>query len=159
METDKQLYEVFNSPVLSVLYPILEPSDEELTRRAASRYSELENSPRLDSAHRQKWLDVFQSWVMHRLKLETEEFLKMIVHLPDTEETVWGQQLKARWTNEGKIEGELAGEIQTLENLQRRLNELLATEKLPSGGHAILSAENEEKLAELRRKRRELQSK
>lgn len=110
-----------NSPILSVLHPIVAESEAELTATAGTDYDNIRTSDELSSEQRDTWLNVFHSWMMKRLKLSIEEIQEMIVtKLPDVEDLPWGQQLKERWTTQGVSQGLSQGRIEGQLSLLRR---------------------------------------
>lgn len=147
-----------NSPILSVLHPLVAKTEAELTSSVGADYDNIRNSPDLDSVQRNTWINVFHSWMMKRLKVDLEEIQKMIItKLPAVEELPWGRQLKERWTREGmvlgqlegkiagKLEGKLEGKVEVLHRqlakLTRESSELdesLASGKMESTVHAVL---------------------
>ncbi len=123
-----------NSPILSVLHPLVAKSEAELTSSIGADYDNIRTSPELNPEQRGAWLNVFHSWMMKRFKANIEEIQEMIItKLPDVEDLPWGQQLKERWTREGllrgrvegKVEGKVEGRVEgQMEVLLRQLSKL-----------------------------------
>jgi len=93
-----------DSPLLSVLRPLVAESDEALIATAMADHDRIRQAAGLTDAQRQAWLDVFHCWLMIRLPLKLEEIRKMIARLPEVEETPWGKELKELWTAEARAE-------------------------------------------------------
>jgi predicted transposase YdaD len=91
-----------DSPLLSVLRPLVAESDQALIATAAADHERIRQAAGLTDEQRQAWLEVFHCWLMARLPMKLEEIRKMITRLPDVEETPWGQELKERWTGEAR---------------------------------------------------------
>ena len=129
-----------NSPLLSVLRPLTAATETELTSTAAGDYDNLRATQELTESQRATWLNVFHFWLMKRLKKTLEEIQTMIItQLPEVEELPWGQQLKARWTAEGRLEGRREGRTEErIESLEHHIEYLRAQDvrydELHAGG-------------------------
>ena len=80
-----------------------------------------------------RWCDIFVLWMMRGLEeTNLEKVQKMLYDLPEVEDTIWGRELKEKWTLEGekkgKLEGELKGELkgklETLQRVTKRLSDI-----------------------------------
>lgn len=115
-----------DSPLLSVLRPLLVENEVELTATAVDDYERIKASPRLTDTQRDAWLDVFHSWLMTRLQLSLKEIRAMVMsRLPDVEELPWGRELKQQWTTEGREEGREEGRsVELRQNIARAESQL-----------------------------------
>lgn len=117
--------------MLSVLRPLVAESDQALIATAAADHERIRQAAGLTDEQRQAWLEVFHCWLMARLPMKLEEIRKMIARLPDVEETPWGQELKERWTAEGRAEG---GAEKLRQMIQRRTEDLNHYQELVRNG-------------------------
>jgi hypothetical protein len=138
-----------DSPLLSVLRPLLAESEAELLATAASDYDKICQAPDLSDEQRRAWLEVFHCWLMIRLPLNLEEIRKMITKLPEVEETPWGKQLKEKWTAEARAH-DLHQVIQWTEEDQKHYEELFHTGVLAEAAYHDLAARSDSKLREYR---------
>jgi len=97
-----------DSPLLSVLRPLVAESDGDLIATAMADHEKIRQAAGLTDEQRQAWLDVFHCWLMIRLPFKLEEIRKMIARLPEVEETPWGKELKERWTAEARAKADEA---------------------------------------------------
>lgn len=119
-----------DSPLLSVLRPLLTGDEHELTSHAVADYENLQRSTALTDAQREAWLDVFHYRLMIRLHKTIEEIRQMVLtQLPEVEELPWGKQLKQRWTAEGRA-ARLREDVARAEEELRILDELSAAGQL-----------------------------
>jgi predicted transposase YdaD len=153
----RQLEELFpESPLVSVLRPLVVEDRQELTERAGSDYQRISESPELTEQQRVVWLQVFYTWFMIRFQNSLEEISKMVIAgLPAVEETPWGKELKDRWKAEGLTEGRKEGRMEELKHrvadLEQQLQsfaELRSVGELSDAGFHRLTESAEHELAE-----------
>jgi hypothetical protein len=138
-----------DSPLLSVLRPLVANSDQALIAEAAADQERIRRAAELTDDQRQAWLDVFHCWLMARLPLKLEEIRKMITRLPKIEETPWGQELKELWTSEARAE-ELRQTIQRRNEDLNHYQALLLNGVLPEAAYRDLAARAESELQKCR---------
>jgi hypothetical protein len=115
-----------DSPLLSVLRPLLAESEQALMATAAADYERIRQATVLTEEQRRTWLEVFHCWLMSRLSLTLEEVRRMIAKLPEIEDTPWGKELKERWTAEAR-----AAQAEALrQTIQRRDEDLKHYEEM-----------------------------
>jgi predicted transposase YdaD len=150
-----------DSPLVSVLRPLVVDDPRELTSAAAADYHRISGSPVLTPEQREVWLQVFYVWLMIRFENSLEELSKMVIAgLPPVEETPWGRELKERWTveackearKEGRDEGRDEGRAEEIERQLRKFAELRAAGELPESAYHRLREFAEQELLEIRAK-------
>jgi len=131
-----------DSPILSVRHPLTAETEAALTSTAATDYDNLRTNSELTPEQRAAWLNVFHFWLMKRLKKSLEEIQNMLVtQLPEVEELPWGQELKAAWTAEGRVN--------ELREQATRYDDLHAAGDLTDAVHARLKSALAQQLAQL----------
>ena len=96
-------------PLVAVLKPIFEPSEDTLEKEADVHYRHLQRSE-LSPERREALCEVFVSLLTQRLRRRTSQYIAMILELPDIRDTVCGQELIA----EGEVKGRAEGEVRQL---------------------------------------------
>jgi len=146
-----------DSPLLSVLRPLLAESEQALIATAVDDYERIRQAAALTDEQRQAWLEVFHCWLMIRLSLTLEEVRKMIARLPEVEETPWGRELKERWTAEGRAD-ELRQMIQRTDEDLKHYEELFRNGVLSEAACRELTARVERELRQYRADLAEIES-
>ena len=142
-----------DSPLLSVLRPLVAESDGELIAAAVADQERIRQAAGLTDEQRQAWLDVFYCWLMIRLPLKLEEIRKMIARLPEVEETPWGKELKERWTLEARAEAcaeDLRQMIQRREEDLKHHEQLFRDGVLPEAAYRDLTVRLEREVQQYR---------
>lgn len=143
-----------DSPLLSVLHPLLAENEKELTATLEGDYERIQHSTQLTDQQRGAWLDVFHFWLMTRLQLSLEEIQEMVISkLPEVEELPWGKELKERWTSEGREEAradDLRNAIERVEQLLQCYEEMRRNAVLSDVAYGELKARAEKELHEHR---------
>jgi len=145
------------SPLPSVLRPLLAESEQTLIATAAADYEKISQSSGLSDEQRRAWLEVFHCWLMTRLHLTLTEIRKMIARMPDVEELPWGKELKDPWTAEGRAD-HLRQTIRRLDEDLKHYEELFRNGVLSAAAYRDLTARAAKELERCRADLAEMES-